>query len=115
MFKRNKARAIVDCVNCGAWHVIFSMYETGSSTGEGPKKKHVDALNRYMEERRYICGDSIPGSKFHARATSQWNHSTTVMAACEVEGLQPKMFAAFVTRVPILQLQKKLCSAKRAM
>ena len=60
MFKGSKARGIVSCDNCAAPRVIYSMYEQESSAGKGPKKKHMDMLDRFIEDGGYICGVAIP-------------------------------------------------------
>jgi len=60
MFKGSKARGIVSCDNCAAPRVIYSMYTQGSSAGKGPKKKHMDMLDQFVEARGFICGAAIP-------------------------------------------------------
>jgi len=60
VFKGSKARDIVSCDNCAAPHVIYSMYTQGSSAGKGPKKKHMDILDQFVEDRGFICGAAIP-------------------------------------------------------
>jgi len=60
IFKGSKARGIVSCDNCAAPRVIYSMYTQGSSAGKGPKKKHMDMLDQFVEARGFICGAAIP-------------------------------------------------------
>ena len=50
MFKGSKSRCIVSCDNCAAPCVIYSMYKQGSSARKGPKKKHIDMLDRFVED-----------------------------------------------------------------
>ena len=66
LFKRNKVRRTIQCTNCPMVRVIYSMYQVGSNKG-GPKKKHENELQRYIEERNYICGAEIPVKRYEAR------------------------------------------------
>ena len=72
LFKRNKARATIRCVNCPMIRVVYSMYEVGSKEG-GPKKKHAKELQQYIEENIYICGAEIPVKRFEARRAIRCN------------------------------------------
>ena len=48
------------------------MYEVGSKKG-GPKKKHEEKLQKFIEEDIYICGGEIPVKKFEARRSIRCN------------------------------------------
>jgi len=67
MFKVTKARRTLTCGNCTAPRVAYSMYAVGSTAGDGPKKRDIDELGRYIETGSNIYGYAIPNSKFHAR------------------------------------------------
>ena len=65
MCKRNKVQATMKCVNYDFIQVVCSMYEVGSQLG-GPKKKHTNRLQRYIEEDVYIYDVEIPVKNFEA-------------------------------------------------
>ena len=50
IFKANKVRATVKCINCQARRVIVSMYEPGSEKG-GPRMREVATLQRFIEKQ----------------------------------------------------------------
>ena len=41
----------------------------------GPKKKHTQELQRYIEENIYICGAEIPVKRFEARRAIRCNNA----------------------------------------
>jgi len=66
LFKGSKVRGVKHCDECDAPRVIYSLYEKGSTKGKGPKRRHMDKLDHFLEKGRYVCGNNIPISIFRA-------------------------------------------------
>ena len=56
-FNWTKVCHIMNCSNCSAPRCVFSKYAIGNA--KGPTKKHMAILEKYVEERGYVCGDAI--------------------------------------------------------
>ena len=56
-FNWTKVRRILTCDDCSAPRCVFSQYAIGHE--EGPTKKHLSILERYIEEHGYVCGDAV--------------------------------------------------------